>query len=212
MSAKVGPLSKSQIVHLSKAVQQGASDASVAMAKWLNSPVTISMGSVDQCPLAQAANILGFEDAEISAVLMQMQGTLTGHMLLAFDDVSGLALSDLLTARAEGTATDWGEVEISSVLETMNIVGSAYLNGVARQLSELIERPFELIPSPPTFLHDFAESLLESACMDQAMAGSHVIFAKAQFQLSGQPLCWTFLLIPSPEAFEILSEQLMNLS
>jgi chemotaxis protein CheY-P-specific phosphatase CheC len=144
--------------------------------------------------------------------LMEMQGTLTGHMLLAFDDISGLALSDLVMAQERGTASEWGELEISSVLETMNIAGSAYLNGIARDFSERSNRKVELIPSPPQFLRDYAESLLESAFMDQAITASDVVFARARFDLSGQPLRWTFLLIPDPSSLEILTAILANLS
>ena len=119
-------------------------------------------------------------------------------MLLAFDDNSGLVVSDLLLSHSLGTADTWGEVETSCVLETMNIAGSAYLNGIARDLSVCGGQSIELIPTPPVFLRDFAESLLETAFLDQAVAGNDVVFALANFDFSGRPLRWTFLLIPDP--------------
>jgi len=141
---------------------------------------------------------------------MQMEGTLTGQMVLAFDDASGLSLSDLLLGNPPGTAAEWGEVEISSALESMNILGSAYLNGMAEFLSEAVDETVSLIPSPPVFFRDFAESLLETAFMEQAAAGSHILFARARFELHGRPLNWTFLLIPDPGSLKKLSEILLR--
>ena len=144
--------------------------------------------------------------------LMEMQGSLTGHMLLAFDDASGLAVADLLLRRQEGTADAWGDVERSCIMETMNIAGSAYLNGIARDLSERSGQTIELIPTPPIFMRDFTESLLETAFLDQAVAGNDVVFALARFDLSGRPLRWTFLLIPDPASLQRLSEILASLT
>lgn len=212
MSTKSGPFNEQQVSQLTKAFHRGAAESSSALAQWLNAPMNISIDSIDQCPLEIAIGVLGEADAAVCMCLMEMRGTLTGHMLLAFDDVSGLALSDMLMSRPPGTAAEWGEVEISSVQETMNIAGSAYLNGIADDLSERSKQKFELIPSPPNFLRDFAESLLESAFMDQALISSDVVFAKARFDLCGQPLRWTFLLIPDPVSLQKLSETLANLS
>lgn len=210
--ADAWPLTEHQIVRMKSAFHSAAAEASAALQRWLSVPTTMSIDSVDQCRLEEAVGILGEGDSPICVCLMEMQGTLTGHMLLAFDDPSGLALSDLLLTRPAGTADGWGDTEISCVLETMNIAGSAYLNGIANDLSERSGRPLELIPTPPRFLRDYAESLLESAFMDQAIAGSEVMFAKARFDLSGQPLRWTFLLIPDPDSLRRLAEILSAIS
>ena len=211
MSPSAPPLTPRQIDQLTVAFHRGAAEASDALARWLNSPLTISIDSVDQCPLAAAIEILGVGDAAICVALMEMEGTLSGHMLLAFDDASGMAMSDLLLSQLPGTASKWGDVEVSCVLETMNIAGSAYLNGIAHDLTERGDLPCELIPSPPKFLRDFAESLLQSAFMDQAFAGGDVVFARTRFDLAGQPLQWTFLLIPDPTSLNTLAELLSQL-
>lgn len=206
------PFTDQQIAQLTKAFHRGASEASTALAQWLHAPMSISIDAVDQCPLESALSVLGEGDNAVCMVLMEMEGLLTGHMLLAFDDVSGLGLSDMLLSRPKGTATSWEELERSCVMETMNIAGSAYLNGIAHYLSEGCDERGELIPSPPQFLRDFAESLLQSAFMEQALFAREVVFAKARFDLSGQPLRWTFLLIPDPASLETLAEILNRLS
>ncbi len=200
-----------QLERLERAFHRGAAEASTALGKWLAASSTISIEAVDQCPLADAASVLGDGDASVCMCLMQMQGSLTGQMLLAFDDESGLALTDLLLAQAPGAAKEWGDVEISSALETMNIAGSAYLNGIARDFSEQGGTRVQLIPTPPVFLRDFAESLLQTAFVNQAAAGSRIVFARAKFELQGNPVRWTFLLIPDPASLIRLAEILDTL-
>ncbi len=210
--AKSRSLPELQIHQLANALHRGAAEASTALARWLNVVTTMSIDSVDQCPLKDVASVLGDGDKAVCMCLMEMQGSLTGQMLLAFDDASGLAVADLLQTQPEGTAIHWGELERSCIMETMNIAGSAYLNGIADNLSGRSGRTLELIPAPPIFIRDFAESLLESAFMDQAVAGNDVVFARATFELSGKPLRWTFLLIPDPASLQRLSEILASLS
>lgn len=204
MSSPSFSFDASQMAQLTAAFHRGAEQASIALARWLESEITISVDSVDRCPLAAAIGTLGTEEA-ICVSLMEMEGTLTGHMLLAFDDSSGLAVSDMLLGRSAGTAQFWGEFEISCLMETMNITGSTYLNGMARSLSASGGSRCELIPSPPTLLRDFAESLLESAFMDQALSGGEAFFAQSRFELAGQPLQWAFLLIPDSQSLKTLS-------
>lgn len=211
MSEASPPFTVSQLEQLERAFHRGAAEASAALTKWLSAPTTISIEAIDQCSLAGAAEVLGFGDAVVCMCLMQMEGTLTGQMLLAFDDASGLTMTDLLLVQAPGTAQSWGDMEISSALETMNIAGSAYLNGIAANLSQDGGQQVELIPTPPVFLRDFAESLLETALLKQASAGSQIVSARAKFELRGNPVLWTFVLIPDPESLQQLSVILTGL-
>jgi chemotaxis protein CheC len=205
---RLTPLTELQLRQLTPALHRGAIEASSALARWLGKPTTMAINTVDQCPLAQAMQVLGEGDQAICMCLMQMELSLTGHMLLAFDDASGLAVADLLLNRPAGTSTNWGDVERSCILETMNIAGSAYLNGIADHLGELSRQSLQLIPTPPIFMRDFAESLLETAFLEQAAAGNDVVFTLAEFDLAGQPLRWTFLLIPDPPSLQKLADLL----
>lgn len=208
MSEPSHSLTQQHLDRLGRAFHRGAEDASSALSRWLNASTRMTVDAADQCPLSEVARILGDPDRVICLCLMEMQGTLSGPMLLAFDDASGLALADLVLARPTGSATDWGEVERSCVLETMNIAGSAYLNGLARELSARSDVSLELMPTAPVFLRDFAESLLQTAFLDQAAADSQAVFARSRFEHAGQTFGWTFLLIPSPDSLRRLSHWL----
>ena len=197
-------LSQSQLSRLETAFQLGADDASDAMAKWLSVPSLITIESVDQRPMAEATTQHGESNEAVCFCLMALTGTLTGHLILSFDDSSGFSLADLLLGQEAGTATEWGDVEQSAALESHNIIGCAYLNSLARHLPGMGHPPLDLIPSPPHFRRDFAESLLQSVFVDQAMASEFIFVAKARFELKGQPLHWTLLFVPDALSMEVL--------
>ena len=110
-----------------------------------------------------------------------MSGLLTGEMILAFDDASGLALADMLLDQPQGTTNEWTEMAMSAAMETTNILCCAYLNSLSREFFQSGESS-ELLPSPPKFSRDFAESLLEFALMGQAIASDQVIVAQNEIR------------------------------
>ena len=93
--------------------------------------------------------MLGSGEEPICFCVADMHGRLSGHIILAFSDASGFALADLLLDQPRGTASEWGEFEISAALETSNILGCTYLNTLMRELPVIEGSPEELMPTPP---------------------------------------------------------------
>ena len=197
-------LSAAQMSYIKQAFHRGAEDASAAMAQWLAVPSVITIESVDQSSVADATGLLGDADDVVCFCVMAISGSLTGHLILAFDEASGLSLADLLFANEPGTATEWGDVEQSAALESHNIIGSAYLNSLARHLAAPNQETLELLPSPPEFRCDFAECLLQAVYLDQAAAADLIFTANARFEIRGRPLQWTLLLVPDAPSMQRL--------
>ena len=199
-----------QLQRLERAFHAGAEEASIAMAKWLGVPSLILVESLDQAPLQAAGDLLGDPEATLCACSMHLGGFLSGQLVFAFADGCGLSLADLLLDLPLGTSAVWGEVEKSAALESANIIGCAYLNSFARTLSADVPVIRELIPSPPAFQRDFAGSLLQSLLMDQVMETNTVFLAQSRFEIRGQPLNWTLLLIPDTVSLVRLREALAD--
>jgi chemotaxis protein CheC len=198
--------------------ERGAEDASQALSKWLGQPVRLSVNEVDEVELAGASELLGPAEGLVAACLIALTGRLTGHLLLVFEDRSGLALADLLLRQPVGTTTAWGELEQSAATETANIVGCAYLNSLAAHLPLPAEgigtetgRTAALLPSPPTFRHEFAGSLLEFSLMEQAVQLDRLLLVKSRFDADRTGLNWSLLLVPSVESLDALSSALAEL-
>ena len=194
--------------HLRAIFERGAEDASAALAKWLGRPATLRTSDVAEVDLAEIAGLLGPPDALVAACSMELQGRITGQLLLVFEDRSGLALADLLLRQPAGTAREWGELEQSAATETANIVGCAYLNSLAALLPGDPDSAATILPSPPSFRHEFAGSLLEFALMEQAITLDRLLLIRTSFEAETSTLDWSLLLVPSPESLDWLARAL----
>jgi chemotaxis protein CheC len=196
---------------------RGAESASLALSKWLGKEVHLSVSEVEIAELERAAELLGPPDTLVTACSMELTGRLTGWILLVFEDRSGLALVDMLLQQPLGTTTAWGEIEQSAAKETTNIVGCAYVNALAAHLpapsshavattERADEDGNELIPTPPTFFHEFAGSLLEFALMEQAVELDEVLLIRSEFKADRREenLNWTLLFVPTRESLHEL--------
>ncbi len=203
---------------------RGAEGASQALSKWLAEEVHLAVSEVELVELEQAAELLGPVDSLVAACSMGLTGRLTGLILLVFEDRSGFALVDLLLHQPVGTTTTWGELEQSGAKETTNIVGCAYVNALATHLPGIgLAEPQpakaseisggELVPTPPTFVQEFAGSLLQFALMEQAIELDQVLLVHSQFRVGRQAfnLNWTLLFIPSRDSLHVLAALLAQL-
>jgi chemotaxis protein CheC len=194
---------------------RGAESASQALSKWLGQEVHLAISEVELVELARASELLGPEESLVAACTMGLTGRLTGLILLVFEDRSGLALADLLLQQPVGTSTTWDELEQSAAKETTNIVGCAYVNALAAHLpgTETKAGANELIPTPPTFVREFAGSLLEFALMEQALELDQILLIHTEFAAGRQGLSlnWTLLFVPSRDALHVLAASLAQL-
>jgi chemotaxis protein CheC len=216
-------LTDAQRHHLAMIFDRGAESASQALSKWLGKPARLTVSAIELAELEQAGELLGPADSVVAACTMGLHGRLTGLILLVFEDRSGLALVDLLTQQPVGTTTTWGELEQSAAKETTNIVGCAYLGALATHLPGTIPLTApatgaggggeELIPTPPTFVREFAGSLLEFALMEQAVELDQVLLIHSEFQAleEGLNLDWTLLFVPSRDSLRALAASLDEL-
>jgi chemotaxis protein CheC len=198
------PLNEGQRRLLEAVFERAAENASQALSIWVDRKIQMAVTAIDEVDLAEASELLGPSDALVAACAMGLSGRLACEVLLVFGDEAGLALADLLLRQPVGTSTDWGELEVSAACETANIVGCALLNSLAAHLpSAAGDEP--LVPSPPTFRHEFAGSLLEFALMSQAMQSDRVMLARSLFTADGRALNWSLLYVPGGPVFEALS-------
>ena len=206
MTDAQSPLSERQLEQLHTVIDEGAQQASSALTTWIGRPSLIRVESLDQLPLNEATAVLGEGEDPVCFCAMAVTGWLSGQLILAFDDASGLALANLILQASVSDSTDdvWGEIEQSAAMETANILGCAFLNALAAHAGEFIETDAELIPSPPCFNRDFAESLLQFALMGQAAEHSTVFLTRTRFEVSETPLNWTLLFVPDGASLDTL--------
>jgi chemotaxis protein CheC len=196
-------LTASQTRLLGMIFARGAENASQAMSRWLGQPVHLELGEVEQVEIAEATEALGPGDSLVACCAMTLAEPFSGQLLLVFDDRSGLALADLLLRQPLGATTEWSDLPRSAALETANIVGCAYLNALSAHLPSAAGA--ELIPSPPTFRHEFAASLLQFALLDQAVQTDQVLLIHTRFHAESLHLDWSLLFAPTGDSLSALA-------
>lgn len=201
-------LTESQLAILTTMFREGAQDASDALTRWLDRPAHVAVNRIDQIPLSEAGGALGASEQPVCCAIMGLTGRITGQLILACDDSSGLGLADLLLGRVVGTSTKWSEYEQSATLETANIIGCAYLNALFRSFADSDPNERALLPSPPRFVRDFADSVLQFAVMDQAMTSDVVLLTRTSFHIEGSPVDCSLLLIPDAKSLLALQAAL----
>lgn len=208
-------LDERQLTTLYSYISVGTADAYRALSAWLGRHVRVSMEPLEQVSLEAAVEQLGPFDEIVCACCMRVTGGIDGQLLLGFDDASGLMLCDMLMNR-ESRSTVWGELEMSSAMETTNIVGSALLNSLARifpssdSTGEVPENALDptWIPSPPVFVRDYAAAIMQFALMDQAGEFDTALVARAKFTIDDMPIGWRLLLIPDAKVLDRLARTL----
>lgn len=188
-------LNQHQMTALAALLHRGSQNASNMLGKWIGKPSVVEIDSLEQLEVEDAADLLSVDDAPMCFCSSEISGLLTGELILAFDDRSGLALADMLLEQSEGTSDQWTEMAVSAAMETTNILACSYLNSIVTSFAGSGDST-QCLPSPPRFSRDFAASLLEFALMGQAISNEKIILAKTRFEIDGTMANWTLLLIP----------------
>ena len=103
-------LTPSELEVVEVSLRQGSARASKALQAWIEKPTLVELDALVPMPLEEATGVLSVGDEPICFCAMEMQGTLCGEMILAFDDRSGLELADMLLGNPRGTITQWTEM------------------------------------------------------------------------------------------------------
>ena len=185
------------------AFHRGAEDASAALGKWLDRPVRLVVERFESLPIVAASAVLGSGDEPVCGCAMRITGAVSGLLLLAAADRAGLSLAETLLERPAGSSASWGELERSGFVETANIVGCAYLNAICAVLGP--EESDGILPSPPVFLRDYPESVMEAALLEQPLVADTVLLAQTGFFIDGASFRCGLIFVPDADSLQNLT-------
>jgi chemotaxis protein CheC len=169
----------------------GAGHAATALSQMTGRKVMIDVPEVRVLRLEEAGELIGPPETIIAAVLMHMMGDMTGRTLLIFPEPCARALCEILLRRAE-TAPGFSDMQRSTLMETGNILCSAYLNALADFMGMI------LVPSVPALVVDQAGAVLTTAYLNFGHARDYVICVETAFRFEGtsEALHGQFILMP----------------
>jgi len=184
-------LTPKQLDRLKKASAQAAKTSSTVFSKWANCPIEIHMDGIESIPFPEVIPRSEPLDPVSFGLYLPITQDIQGSLLFLIKEETGYALVDSLMHRQPGTTNALGEMERSALMETCNIVGSAYLNGLVKELNLK-----KVIPGPPAIFHDITQSILESVIMEQNTTESEALLVHLDFKSSQETLQWKFFFMP----------------
>lgn len=184
-------LTTAQLDALREVANIGAGHAATALSQMTEQRIMISVPELMVAPLESVPNQIAAPEEPVAAVLMRMEGDLTGLTLLVFPQPIALKVAGLMMRRGVSTL---GKIEESAIKEAGNILSAAYLNALADFMR------MTLLPSPPSLAVDMSDAVLTSTYLESAQGASHVVCVESEFHLqdAGEKLRGFFLLLPDP--------------
>jgi chemotaxis protein CheC len=185
----VRALSAQQLDALREVANIGAGHAATALSQITDQQIMISVPELSIAPLDEIPNQVAGPEEPVAAVLMRMEGDLTGLTLLVFPQPIALRVAGLMMQK---TVTALGPIEESALKEAGNILCAAYLNALADFLQ------MTLLPSPPSMAVDMSDAVLNSTYLEISQGAEYVFCVESEFQLQEheERLRGFFLLLP----------------
>lgn len=133
------------------------------------------------------ADFLGTMGQDLVAVGVRLEGALTGHLLLALPEADAEKLAAVLGFPADGR---WEGMAESALMESGNIVGSAFVSAVGTMVGE------KLLLSVPTFSRGSGRG-----CVEQLVdhAGSVALATRFTIGEGAGALEGLILVMPEPQ-------------
>ncbi len=136
-----------------------------------------------------------------------------GRLMLAWTPEAAaelIAVALMLPEASKEEPEFWSETERSTLAETANVVGCAFLNTVAESIEQGAAGGLSLIPSPPFVEHQFAGSLMEAAVIEieareSAEMGDRIWSASSSFQIVGRSIATRLVMVWQPSVWRRLS-------
>jgi len=148
------------------------------------------------------AAFLGALGQQIVAVGVKLLGRLEGDLLLALPERDAEALAALLGFPVQAGQEGWTEMAESALLESGNIVGSAFVSAVAALVRE------KLLLSVPSLARGSGRRCVETLV---AHAGSVALATRFSCRDGGSPdLEGLILVMPDPEGLASLLGHLLS--
>lgn len=180
-----------QLAQLELAAIRATEKASEAILGWTNGQVSLAMDKLVEVTIDDTEQLIVEDDELLTAVAFGIQGLGGGQLLLAFDEGNGRDLAQSLIGKRIQITEQWSPLEQSAIMETGNILASAYLNEMTRIVGE------KLTPTAPAFIQDYAGSVVGQALANQMMLSERVLACCTVFEFDSKKMDWSVYFLPN---------------
>jgi len=174
----------------------GSGTASTALSSMLGRAVDISVPKARVLPFADAVEATGPPESEVTGIVLGVTGELIATVLLLVQPADAGRLVSIL-------GVDPGdELAASALGEIGNVVGTSYLNALARMTG------IEMEPTPPATATDMLGAIVESVLAGHAVGGDVALLLDSALEVEGEDCSVSFVLVPDHGGVDLLLSRL----
>lgn len=198
---KFDQLTGPQLDALKELSNIGMGSAATALSQMINQTVLLQVPSICVTSIASVPDLIGGAEAEVIGISFQMLGDARGSILMTFPIESARTLGKILL-RTDTDNFVQTELGISTLKEVGNILASAFLNGLGRQMN------MTLLPSIPLLAHDMAGAIVDHVLVELGRDGDLALTMEAEFydkdQQRSEAIHCQFFLLPDPRSLDVI--------
>ena len=176
----------------------GAGNAMTALAQLLNCKVDMKVPQVRLLEFKDVGALIGGEEQIMAGIYLAVEGDITGSIMFLLGKESASHLVNKLMGM-DIAGEEFGEMEMSALMEIGNIITGAYLNSLA-SITNL-----KIFPSVPSLCVDMAGAILSVPAIEFGTLGDKILLIQSQF-MDEIKLDGYFIMVPDIESYaKILS-------
>ena len=184
----------------------GAGNAATALSKMVRRRVDMGVPKIALLEFSEVGAILGDEEKIIAGVIVPIQGSINGVLLLILEYNDTSNLIELLTGKSYGDFSEFDELAYSAIRETGNILSGAYMSALAILTNLSVKCMI------PDVAIDMAASILSIPAIGFGMISDKVLYIDSDFAEGQDNVKAKMFLVLEAESFEILLRSLGAMS
>ncbi|MBN1824099.1 MAG: chemotaxis protein CheC [Endomicrobiales bacterium] len=180
----------------------GAGQSATALSEILRQKVLINVPDLKFLPIDKVTESLGGAEQKIVGIYFQINGDITGKMLLLFDQKTGHMLAEILTGdktKREGKLSD---IDMSAMMEMANIIANSCLNGLAGLLD------MRLMPSIPYYAEDELGAVIDFLLIEMAIVSELAMLVNTEMSTEKGNIKGSLLVFPDDTFMNKIFERL----
>jgi chemotaxis protein CheC len=174
----------------------GSGTAGTALSSMLGHSVDISVPKAMVLPFAEAVEVAGPPESEVTGIVLGVVGDMTATVLLLVPPSDAATMCRMLGLEPDD------EYALSALGEIGNVVGTSYINALAAMTG------LEIEPTPPGTATDMLGAIVETVLASHAEGGDVALLLDSDLKVEGKDCSISFVLVPDSGGVDQLLERL----
>lgn len=175
----------------------GTSHAATSLSHLTGKTINITVPDMDIDRIEKIGHIMT-DASTVAGLLFELKecDCTSGYLCLMFPEKCALAIADILMGQEPGTMKELDDLGRSAIMEVGNILASSFCDALAELLGIV------LLPSPPNFVVDMADSIIDPVIIHVGMVADEAILFRTNFSDVENFIDGYIMFIPDPQILD----------